>query len=94
MRKNRILRMVFAIILFLLGQRTVAQNKTITGSVLDEKNTPIQGATVTVKNTRTGTSTDAKGEFTLSVPASAKALVISSVGFDSREVGLKDNTPI
>src|ERR1035437_575546 len=66
----------------------MAQNKTVTGRVTDEKGDGVSNASVVVKNTKIGTSTNANGEFTISVPATAKALVITSVGFDFKEVAI------
>src|SRR5687767_2434913 len=72
-----------------------AQNKTITGKVVDENNAGVVGASVIVKNTIIGTITDANGDFTLSVPASAQTLVISIIGFVSQDVAITgDNLSI
>lgn len=69
-----------------------AQNKTITGTVRDALDVVI-GASVTVKgNTAVGTITDMDGKFTLSVPASAKELVISFIGYDSQTVTIGNKT--
>jgi TonB-linked SusC/RagA family outer membrane protein len=69
----------------------LAQNRTITGKVLDDSNAPLAGASITVKGSPKGTSTNDKGEFTLSVDAAAKTLVISSIGFMTREVEITGN---
>lgn len=62
--------------------------KTITGKVTDDKGAPVPNASVVAKGTNAGTSTKPDGTFSLPVPAGAKSLVISSVGFKSREIGL------
>ncbi|NCI50417.1 TonB-dependent receptor [Sediminibacterium roseum] len=66
----------------------MAQNRTITGKVLDDSNAPVAGASVTVKGATAGTTTNDRGEFRIQVAPSATALVISSVGFVSREVSI------
>ncbi|MGZ3851532.1 MAG: SusC/RagA family TonB-linked outer membrane protein [Flavisolibacter sp.] len=66
----------------------LAQNRTVTGNVTDEKGNPIPSASVVVKGTSAGTTTDVNGNFKLSVPANAKTLVISSVGMSDKEVSL------
>ncbi|HLP18962.1 MAG TPA: TonB-dependent receptor [Chitinophagales bacterium] len=64
-----------------------AQNKTISGKITDAATKePLIGATILVKGTQTGTSTDADGKFTLSVPADAKTITVSFVGFISRDL--------
>lgn len=69
-----------------------AQNKTITGTVRDAIDVVI-GASVTVKgNTGIGTITDMNGNFTLSVPASAKELVVSFIGYDNQTVTIGNKT--
>ncbi|WP_240625676.1 SusC/RagA family TonB-linked outer membrane protein [Spirosoma pollinicola] len=63
-----------------------AQGRKISGTVMaDEGTGGFAGATVVVKGTTIGTVTDAKGQFTLSVPASANALVFSAVGMVTME---------
>jgi len=62
-----------------------AQNVTVTGKVSDEAGNPLAGASVQVKKTRTGTTTDAQGNFSLSA-AQGAALVISAVGYEPKEV--------
>jgi TonB-linked SusC/RagA family outer membrane protein len=72
-------------------QTAYSQNKTVTGKVTDEKDgTPVAGASVTVKGTKLGTQTDANGSFSLSVPASATTLVISSISYSNKEVPIAD----
>ncbi|MEG1545316.1 MAG: SusC/RagA family TonB-linked outer membrane protein, partial [Tannerellaceae bacterium] len=64
-----------------------AQTTKVTGTVISaEDSEPIIGASVIVKGTTTGTVTDFDGAFTLSVPSSAKTLIISYVGMIGREV--------
>ena len=72
-----------------------AQNKTISGSVKDAKDgSPLVGASVLVKGSKTGTSTGADGAFKLSVPSSATTLVVSSVGFGSQEINISGKSSV
>lgn len=73
---------------FLLSVQMVwAQNKTVIGKVTDSKDgSPIPGASVTVKGSRSGTTSGSDGTFSLSVPEKSKALVISALGFESQEI--------
>ncbi|MDC6350791.1 TonB-dependent receptor [Zeaxanthinibacter sp. PT1] len=62
------------------------QDITVSGSVSDTGGQPLPGASVIVKGTSTGTQTDFDGNYTLSgVPASG-TLVVSYLGFSSKEV--------
>jgi TonB-linked SusC/RagA family outer membrane protein len=74
-------------LLLFIGQLS-AQTRTISGKVTDASGNPVPNASVTVKGTRTGTTTNATGNFTLSVPTSASALIISGVGLAAQEITL------
>jgi TonB-linked SusC/RagA family outer membrane protein len=67
-------------------QASFAQEKTVKGKVVSSSNVPLQGVTVQVKGTRTGTATNGNGDFTITVPGSNSVLVFSSVGFATQEV--------
>jgi len=70
-----------------------AQDKVITGKVIDSKDgSPIVGASVVPKGSTKGASTGADGSFRLNVPATVSALVITSVGFDRQEVAITGAT--
>lgn len=59
---------------------------TVSGRVVDEKGEAIPGATVKVKGGKMGGITDSNGRFTLQNVDEAATLVISYVGYDSKEV--------
>jgi TonB-dependent starch-binding outer membrane protein SusC len=66
----------------------------VTGKVTDSKDgTPLLGATVTVKGTKTAVSTAADGTFKINVPANA-ILVFTSVGYTITEVAVTGKTTI
>ncbi|MBP6022896.1 SusC/RagA family TonB-linked outer membrane protein [Ferruginibacter sp.] len=69
-----------------------SQTKTITGTVTGEKGEPVSKASVVVKGSQVGTSTNEKGEFTLTVPSAAKTLIVTSVGFEAKEVAITGTT--
>jgi TonB-linked SusC/RagA family outer membrane protein len=72
-----------------------AQNRTIHGTVLDENGKPIERASVVIKGTTKGTTTDAEGNFTLTnVPPTTKFIVISSLNFLSREINISNKNTI
>lgn len=79
-------------VLLLSGFTLIAQNRTITGTVLDENNEPLPGASVVIENTSQGVSTDFDGLFEISVPDGA-VLVISYVGYETfnLRIGSQDN---
>jgi iron complex outermembrane receptor protein len=73
-----------SIVLFLFlasGLIGYAQTATVNGSVKDASGSPLQGASVTVKGSGRGTTTNAEGMFTLSLPAGKQTITASYVGF-------------
>ena len=80
--------------IFLLLVSGLAQKRTITGTVNDEKGNPISNATVQVKGTNTGTTTNPDGTFTISVSPEAKTLLFSSVSTEAQEVPIGDQSVI
>ena len=63
--------------------------QTITGSVVDDTNLPLQGVSIKVDGGNMGTLTDNEGRFSIRVPVSAKKITISYLGFESTELKLK-----
>src|SRR6186713_1444917 len=53
----------------------------ITGTITDEKGEGLVGATIVIKGTTTGTTTDVDGNFSLEVPDNTTVLVISYAGY-------------
>ena len=79
--------------LFLSIGMAFAQSK-ITGTVVSQEDgLPIIGATVMVQGTKTGTTTDMDGHFSISAPA-GKKLVISYIGMDSKVVAAKSGMKV
>jgi TonB-linked SusC/RagA family outer membrane protein len=72
---------------------SLAQEKTISGIITDDKdNSPLAGVSVMVKGTSIGTVTTAEGKFSLSVPATAKFLVVTLVDYVENEVAISSKT--
>jgi len=71
--------------LFFATAAIFGQSK-LTGKVVDETNQPLPGASIMVKGTTNGTSTDFDGNFTLTATSNSGAIVISFVGYNKREV--------
>ncbi|MBS1663980.1 MAG: TonB-dependent receptor [Bacteroidetes bacterium] len=80
--------------LVFLSSQILAQTKTITGTVTDAGGLPVAAASVTIKGSNQGTSTGADGTFTLSVPTTAKTLVISAINFTTLEINVQNTTNI
>lgn len=70
-----------------------AQNRTITGTVVDGSDIPIIGANVLVVGTTTGVITNVDGEFTLEVPPQAK-IQVSYIGYVTQTVSVGNQTKL
>jgi len=88
MRKCLWLRVHLLLVCALLATFCYAQDRQITGIVTDDKETPLIGATVTVKGTTVVATTDMSGKFSITVPADRKVLAISYVGMQTREISI------
>ena len=84
---------VFALVT-LTAQTSFAQKVTVSGKVVDSKNEPIVGAGVVEKGTTNGAVTDLDGTFKISVAGRNSALVVSSIGYASKEVALNGQSNV
>jgi TonB-linked SusC/RagA family outer membrane protein len=67
----------------------------VSGTVTDENNQPLEGASVLIQGAKTAIGqTNSSGSFTVSVPARTRALVFSYVGKQSQSVTLGDNSTL
>ncbi|MBX2921510.1 MAG: TonB-dependent receptor [Chitinophagaceae bacterium] len=62
----------------------------IMGSVKDEQGNPLADASIKLKGSTRGTTADARGNFKLQVPDAGSMLIISFIGYETREVVVKD----
>ncbi len=70
-----------------------AQNRIITGRVTDETTgNPLPDATISVVGGTSSTTTNATGSFSISIPATARELEISFVGYTSQRITIGNRT--
>ncbi len=72
--------------LLIYSVSSFAQDRRVTGKVVGADSQGVPGISVVVKGTRTGTSTDGTGNFALNIKPGADVLVLSGVGFKTKEV--------
>src|SRR6056300_566004 len=78
---------LLTLLLAFVVQITFAQNKSVSGVVSDQSGAPLPGATVLVKGTNNGTTTDFDGNYTIQA-ASGDILVFSFIGYVAKEVNI------
>ncbi|MFD1139860.1 SusC/RagA family TonB-linked outer membrane protein [Larkinella insperata] len=66
----------------------------VTGEVRDEKNENIPGASIVLQGTLKGTTTNAEGKFSLSVPRTGAVLVVSFLGYKRQEINVGNRTSL
>ena len=72
----------------------MAQNRTVTGTVISKEGTPLADASVIVVGQKTGVRTADDGTFTINVPAKAKQLQISYVGSETQKVDISATSSV
>ena len=78
------------VVVFFISATVLGQTK-ITGIVVDETNQSLPGASVVVKGTTNGTSTDFDGKFTLQAESASGTVVVSFIGYKSKEVSFSSS---
>jgi TonB-dependent starch-binding outer membrane protein SusC len=82
------IRKCFLLLFFLICSATAFSQKKVSGKVTDgENNSSVPGATVQVKGTNKGVTTNAEGSYTIEVSNGA-TLIFSSVGYSPKEVSI------
>ena len=79
------------VVLFLALISTVAWAQTVSGTVADENNQPLPGATVIVQGTKNGTSTNFDGNYQIDADQ-GQTLVFSYVGYATQNVVVNSAT--
>jgi len=94
---NRLKILAICIIVFcgwtanLYGQNT----QSVAGKVLDAQSMkPLPGVNIKVKGTTTGTTTNAKGRFSLNVPSMQDTLIFSYIGYKTKNIPISGRTKI
>jgi len=84
---------IFAIMIITAAMIAFTESRTITGKVLNDHGIPVTGVNVSVKGAATGTITDLKGNYQITVTENDKILVFSFPGYVTVEqkIGEKNN---
>jgi TonB-dependent SusC/RagA subfamily outer membrane receptor len=82
------------LLLFLTVFSAIAQERRVTGVVSDPAGTGIPGATILIKGTQIGSNTDAEGRFAVNARSDKDVLVISFVGYKTKEITVGNQSVI
>ncbi len=92
-----LIRLVPALLLALIGLAGAvnAQTRQVSGRVTDAADSKgLPGVNILLKNSTNGTTSDAGGNFRLTVPTGAVSLVISSLGYQATEVAIGNRSTV
>ena len=81
-------KIVFFLWLAFIALQAVAQNRTVSGVVTSPAKEPLPGVSVLIPGVSRGTTTNAMGLFSLSVPARVTSLEFSYLGFKKVTVAI------
>jgi len=84
---------ILTLLLAFVVQLTFAQEKTISGTVSDDSGLPLPGATVLLKGTSSGTSTDFDGNYAIKVNQ-GETLVFSFIGYSTKEITIGSSNTV
>ncbi|MCH7400592.1 TonB-dependent receptor domain-containing protein [Belliella kenyensis] len=90
-------QLLFCLILglFSFSQTAFAQSKIVKGQVTtDEDELGLPGASVRVKGTSLGTTTDIDGYFSIEVPAGRDIIIVSFVGLKAQEINIANRSEV
>lgn len=103
-QKIVLLSLIFTGLFLILGNQRVSgndpvseemlQQRTVTGTILDENSNPMPGVNIQVEGTTLGVISDVNGKYTISVPRTDAVLVFTFVGYKEMKVASSGRTTI
>lgn len=88
----RLFTKYFLMLLLFIAPLAAMAQMSVSGTVTDANNNPLSGVSVKIRNSNSGTSTDADGKFTINIPGSRAVLEFSYVGFTTQSVTISNST--
>ena len=86
--------LLLALCLAFICNASLAQSRTISGKITDATGLPLVGVTITVPATKAKTVSREDGSFTISVPATAKAIEFSYVGYATQTIAVTNSSSV
>ena len=94
-RSNPTKKLIFLTgIILVIGCTALSQTRTVNGKITDENGSPVLGASVVVKGSSIGTTSDTAGLYIIMIPPKGKVLVFSSINKQSKEITIGEQTII
>lgn len=90
---KQIMQLLTTLLMVVVVQTALGQELTLRGAVLSSGNEPLPNATITIKGTQRSAVSDNQGQFSIKA-SKGEILVITSVGYLSREFKVGENASI
>ena len=87
-------KFLIMLLAFLFIGNSYAQERNVSGTIIDESGAPLPGVNIVIKGTTTGIVTDISGKFNIKVPGNDAVLAISYVGYEGQEIQVGQQTVI
>lgn len=87
-------KLCLMVVTFFIVTTLWAQQKVVTGKVIDDRGDPLPGVTVVVEGTTIGTITDIEGVYQLNISTDVLSLVYSFIGVEDQKVLINNQTII
>lgn len=71
-----------------------AQNRVITGTVVDDKGIPLSNVSIVLKGSTLGVFTNPDGSFSLTIPQGTASLMVTSLGYAPQEVAVGEQSTV
>ncbi len=85
-------KLLLSALLFFAVVAVAQAQQTVKGKITDDNGVPIPGASIVIKGTSVGTTTDEKGSFSFTLPPNSKILLVSAVGYGERQITVSKTT--
>ncbi|RYE22745.1 MAG: SusC/RagA family TonB-linked outer membrane protein, partial [Sphingobacteriaceae bacterium] len=93
MHFKKVQKLIYFAFFCLFTLPVLAQTKVVTGKVTDAKdNSPLIGVSVVAAGSSTGTATDVTGNFRITVPQSATAIIFTYIGYTRKQIAITGST--
>ncbi len=91
-----LLKVAFVALLYLTAfpYAFAQDSQSVSGKIVDERNQPMIGTTVSEKGTSNGTFTNASGNYTLKLNKQPATLVFSFIGYEGQEIELNGRSQL
>ena len=91
---RRKILLVMPVLLFIAFSFRIADRHVVTGTIKDEQGGLLSNVTITEKGSSSGTTSDAKGGYSITISGSHKTLLFSLVGYATKEVAVKGRSVV